>query len=100
MVPDFQGRLIVFAIVFGIGLGGDYLIIPLMAGDLFGVRVLGRVMGIVLVADGIAEALFPMGLATIYDSVGNYTLAFALLICIGLVGALLISLLPKKKLHE
>jgi MFS family permease len=97
IVPDFSGRLIVFSIVFGIGLGGDYLIIPLMAGDLFGVRVLGRVMGIILVADGIAEALFPMGLATIYDNAGSYTPAFAILMCIGLAGAFLISLLPKKK---
>src|SRR5437867_3654355 len=40
--------LYLFAAIFGLGLGGEYLIIPLMAGELFGVRVLGRVMGIVL----------------------------------------------------
>jgi MFS family permease len=34
-----------FAAIFGLGLGGEYLIIPLMAAELFGVRVLGRVMG-------------------------------------------------------
>ena len=49
----------VFAVVFGLGLGGEYMIIPLMAGELFGVRVLGRVMGIVLTADGVAEATAP-----------------------------------------
>jgi sugar phosphate permease len=99
IVPDFSGRLVIFAILFGIGLGGDYLIIPLMAGDLFGVRVLGRVMGIILVADGIAEALFPMGLAAISDHAGSYKPAFAILIGIGLVGAFLISRLPKKSLQ-
>ena len=31
VVPEFSGRLIIFAIMFGFGLGGDYLIIPLMA---------------------------------------------------------------------
>ena len=36
------------------------MIIPLMAADLFGVRVLGRLMGIVLTADGVAEATSPM----------------------------------------
>ena len=45
-----------FAIVFGIGLGGEYMVIPLMAAELFGTRVLGRAMGIVLAADGVAEA--------------------------------------------
>ncbi len=60
LMPDFPGRIYIFAIIFGIGLGGDYMIIPLMAGDLFGIRALGRTMGIILVADGIAESLFPM----------------------------------------
>ena len=55
-LADQPWALYAFAVVFGIGLGGDYMIIPLMAGDLFGVGVLGRVMGIVLTADGVAEA--------------------------------------------
>jgi hypothetical protein len=42
------------AFVFGIGLGGDYMIIPLMAAELFGLRVMGRLMGIVLTADRVA----------------------------------------------
>ncbi|HRW84708.1 MAG TPA: MFS transporter, partial [Bacteroidales bacterium] len=37
LVPDFPGRIYIFAVIFGIGLGGDYMIIPLMAADLFGV---------------------------------------------------------------
>ena len=41
------------------GLGGDYMIIPLMAAELFGVRIMGRVMGLVLTADGLAEAPDP-----------------------------------------
>ena len=56
-----------FAIIFGIGLGGDYMIIPLMAADLFGIRALGRTMGIILVADGVAESLFPMLDGHLYD---------------------------------
>ena len=50
----------VFAFVFGIGLGGDYMIIPLMAAELYGVAIMGRVMGIVLTADSVAESLVPM----------------------------------------
>ena len=96
MLPDFSGRIYIFAVVFGIGLGGDYMIIPLMAGDLFGVRALGRTMGIILVADGIAESLFPMFVGATYDATGNYLLGFTALVCIALTGALIISLLPKK----
>ena len=96
MVPDFPGRLYIFAVMFGIGLGGDYMIIPLMAGDLFGVRALGRIMGIILVADGIAESMFPMFVAATHDATGNYMLGFSVLLCISLTGAFIISFLPKK----
>jgi len=95
LLPDFPGRIYVFAVIFGIGLGGDYMIIPLMAGDLFGVRTLGRVMGIILVADGIAEASMPMLVGAIRDSAGNYTPGFIVLIGLALIGAFIISFLPR-----
>jgi MFS family permease len=95
LVHEFPGRLQIFAVIFGIGLGGDYMIIPLMAGDLFGIRILGRVMGIVLVADGIAESLMPMGVGALRDSAANYVPGFIVLICVALAGALIVSFLPK-----
>ncbi len=61
-----------FALLFGIGLGGDYMIIPLMAADLFGVKALGRLMGIVLTADSVAESTAPMLVAGIRDHTGSY----------------------------
>ena len=96
MFPDFPGRVYVFAVIFGIGLGGNYMIIPLMAGDLFGVKALGRTMGIILVADGIAEAVFPMGLGALYnEATKSYATGFILLICVTILAAVIISFLPK-----
>jgi sugar phosphate permease len=83
-----------FAAIFGLGLGGEYLIIPLMAGELFGVRVLGRVMGIVLTADGVAEATAPTLVGYLRDRTGSYQVGFIMLIAIALVGAAAIALLP------
>ncbi|HWK57141.1 MAG TPA: MFS transporter [Parapedobacter sp.] len=97
LLPDFAGRIYIFAIVFGIGLGGDYMIIPLMAGDLFGLKALGRTMGIILVADGVAEALFPVLLGALYSESTGYTLGFSLLIGVALLGAIFISFLPKSQ---
>ncbi len=85
-----------FASIFGIGLGGDYMIIPLMAAELFGVKVMGRLMGIVLTADGVAEALVPMLVGSIRDTTKAYTLGFAVLVGLALIGALAVALLPKK----
>ena len=85
------------AVVFGIGLGGDYMIIPLMAADLFGLRRMGRVMGIVLTADGVAEAAVPMAVAALRDRSGSYGPGFALLVALAVLGAIAISLLPVYK---
>lgn len=98
LLPDFQGRIYLFAIIFGIGLGGDYMIIPLMAGDLFGIKALGRTMGIILVADGVAEATFPMVVGALYNEAAkSYAAGFGVLIALALTGALIVSFLPGKK---
>jgi MFS family permease len=83
--------------LFGVGLGGDYMIIPLMAADLFGLKVMGRLMGIVLTADGVAEAVIPMAVATIRDHTGSYTMGFALLVALAAVGAVAVALLPGRR---
>src|SRR6185503_18714507 len=85
-----------FAVIFGLGLGGEYLIIPLMAGELFGIGVLGRVMGIVLTADGVAEATAPLLVGYLRDRTGSYNTGFIVLIAAALVGAIAIGLLPRR----
>jgi sugar phosphate permease len=84
----------IFAVVFGIGLGGEYMVIPLMAAELFGVQVLGRVMGIVLAADGVGEAVAPWLVGRMRDAAGSYASGFAALIGCALVGAVAILFLP------
>jgi MFS family permease len=90
------GVIYLFAVVFGIGLGGDYMIIPLMAADLFGVKVLGRLMGIVLTADGVAEATAPLLVGSLRDATRSYVIGFGVLVMLALVGAVAIGLLPRK----
>jgi MFS family permease len=85
-----------FAAIFGVGLGGEYLIIPLMAAELFGVGVLGRVMGIIVTADGVAEAVSPMLVGYLRDVTGSYSAGFTWLIVVALVGAAAIALLPRR----
>ena len=92
-----RGAVTLFAIVFGIGLGGEYMVIPLMAAELFGTRVLGRAMGIVLAADGVAEATAPVLVGRLHDVSGSYVTGFSVLIGFALVGAAAIAMLPRRK---
>jgi sugar phosphate permease len=89
-----------FAFVFGVGLGGDYMIIPLMAAELYGLAVMGRVMGIVLTADSVSESLVPMFVAGLRDSSGSYGPGFLVLVALAAVGAIAVSLLPGQPQEE
>ncbi|PYP44979.1 MAG: MFS transporter [Gemmatimonadetes bacterium] len=89
------GAIYLFALVFGIGLGGEYMVIPLMAAELFGVRVLGRAMGVVLTADGVAEAVAPVLVGRMHDVSGSYATGFRAVIAFALAGAVAILFLPR-----
>jgi MFS family permease len=84
------------AFLFGIGLGGDYMIIPLMAADLYGVAILGRVMGIVLTADSVSESLVPMLVAAMRDASGSYASGFLVLVVLAAIGAAAVAMLPRR----
>ena len=91
-----QAALYAFAIIFGLGLGGEYMIIPLMAAELFGVKVLGRLLGVILTADGVAEATFPMLVGYLRDKTGTYRSGFLVLIAVALACTIAITFLPRR----
>ena len=77
------------------------MIIPLMAADLFGVKALGRTMGIILVADGMAEASFPVLVGYLYNvATRSYATGFAFLIGLALLGAVIVAFLPKTRIEK
>ena len=92
-----ESSLYVFAVVFGIGLGGDYMIIPLMTAEIFGVQVLGRLMGVLLAAGGIAEALSPWWIGHLRDTSGSYSGSCVALVGMALLGAVAVLALPSRQ---
>jgi cyanate permease len=87
----------VSAAVFGVGLGGDYMIIPLMAAEIFGVRILGRLLGVIVTAGGVAEAVSPWVTGHLRDATGSYSLSCFLLVAVAVLGAAAVLGLPE---HE
>lgn len=72
------------------------MIIPLMTAEIFGVAVLGRLMGVILTADGVAEAVSPWLVGRMRDRGGSYTEGFLALVGIALLGAAAVAALPKR----
>jgi MFS family permease len=97
LLANTPGIIYIFAFIFGMGLGGDYMIIPLMAAELFGVKIMGRVMGIILTFDGLSEAFSPMLAGWLRDRSGSYAGGFGILMMLGIAGIIAVSNLPLKK---
>jgi sugar phosphate permease len=92
-----SGSMYFSAALFGVGLGGDYMIIPLMTAEIFGVQILGRLMGVILTAGGIAEAASPWLVGRLRDTTGNYLEGCAVLVGIALLGAAAVLGLPERR---
>lgn len=89
--------LSIAAAVFGIGLGGDFMIIPLMTAEIFDIRILGRLMGVILTAGGVAEALSPMLIGHLRDTSGSYQSGCVVLVGLALLGGAAVVALPKSR---
>ena len=85
------------AVIFGIGLGGDYMIVPLMTAEIFGIEILGRLMGVILTAGGVAEAAAPWVIGHLRDATGNYFASCFVLVAVALLGAIAVLGLPGRK---
>ncbi len=86
-----------FGAMFGFGLGANYMLIPLMAAELFGTGSLARVMGIVWPFGQVGQATLPFLVGAMHDRTGNYDLALVVVAALGLAGASCIALLPGKR---
>ena len=85
------------AAIFGIGLGGDYMIVPLMTAEIFGIEILGRLMGVILTAGGVAEAAAPWVIGHLRDATGNYFASCFVLVAVALLGAIAVLGLPGRE---
>jgi MFS family permease len=89
--------LYAFAILFGFGMGADYMMIPLMAAEQFGVNSLARAMAVILPVNTIGQTWFPYFVSVLRDSFGTYMIAMGVVLIVAMLGALAIALLPRRK---
>jgi MFS family permease len=85
------------AAIFGIGLGGDYMIIPLMTAEIFGIEILGRLLGVILTAGAVADAMAPWLIGRLRDITGSYSVSCMVLVAMALLGGLAVLGLPSRR---
>ncbi len=94
--PGQSGFVYLFALVFGFAMGADYMLIPLMAADQFGLATLARAMSAILPTDTIAQFWFPNLVARLRDFLGgDYVTAMLAVFGAAFLGAIAIGLLPR-----
>jgi len=86
-----------FAILFGFAMGADYMLIPLMAAEQFGVNSLARAMAIILPVNTIGQTWFPYFVSLVRQRYGSYTIAMGCVLGLAALGALAIAILPKRR---
>ncbi len=100
VTPDQAGMVYLFAIVFGFAMGADYMLIPLMAADLFGLRTLGKAMSAILPSDTIMQFWTPRLIASLAGRLAGYSQALWVVCGLAGLGTLAIALLPKRSKRQ
>jgi len=91
---------VVFAILFGFGMGADYMLIPLMAAEQFGVNTLARAMAVILPVNTIGQTWFPYFVSILRERFGSYAVAMGAVFAVSLIGAVAILLLPRNRNYD
>lgn len=85
-----------FATLFGLGMGVDFLLTPLLAADHFGAHSMPRVMAIILPVNSIGQSWFPYAISHVREHAGSYTIPIAIVFACALAGRLIMALLPNR----
>ena len=80
-----------FAIVFGFAMGADYMLIPLVTAECFGIASLGKLLALIIMGYSIGQWLAPWMAGRIFDTYHSYGLAWTTLSIASLLGAAAIN---------
>ncbi len=79
-----------FAIVFGFAMGADYMLIPLVTAECFGLATLGKLLAIIIMANSLGQWIGPWMAGMIFDATHSYNIAWTTVTVGGVLGAYLI----------
>ena len=81
------GGVWLFALVFGFSMGADYMLIPLVTVECFGLPALGKLLSLIIMCYSVGQWLAPWLAGKIFDAFHSYDLAWIIMTAAGLLGA-------------
>ena len=76
-----------FAVVFGLAMGADYMLIPLVTAECFGTSGLGKLLALIIMGYSIGQWMGPVLAGRIFDATRSYDAAWAIMTLAGVLGA-------------
>jgi len=77
----------VFAVVFGFAMGADYMLIPLVTAECFGLAALGKILALIIMGYSLGQWMAPWLAGRIFDVRHSYNMAWAIMTVAAVVGA-------------
>jgi MFS family permease len=79
-----------FALLFGFAMGADYMLIPLVTADCFGLAALGRLLSLIIMGYSLGQWFGPWLAGRIFDTYHTYNPAWIMMSIAATAGAALI----------
>lgn len=93
---DSTWSFILFSMVFGFSYGGNIVLVPKLAAEIFGPTHIGSIFGGLSVADGLGFGFGPLLAGYLFDRTGSYDISF-MIIAAGFGLAVLLMLILKDR---
>lgn len=91
---------VTFAIIFGFSMGADYMLIPLVTAECFGVASLGKILALIIMGYSIGQWLGPWAAGRIFDHFHSYDPAWKTMSAAAILGSLAIYAVSVRKTPE
>jgi MFS transporter, OFA family, oxalate/formate antiporter len=75
-----------FAAVFGFAMGADYMLIPLVTAECFGLEALGKLLALLIMGYSLGQWFGPWLAGRIYDSTRSYHSVWLIMAAAGIIG--------------
>jgi len=76
-----------FAFAFGFAMGADYMLIPLVTAECFGLAALGKLLSLIIMGYSLGQWFAPWLAGRIFDTYHSYNFAWVLITLGGILGA-------------